>query len=75
MSVVKIVAILAIVAGCVGLVYGRINFARESHTATVGNISLTAREDRGVDVPMWAAIAAIVGGGLVLMTGRRASRS
>ena len=66
MSVLKIVAILLIVAGIAGLVYGKITYTRETHEAQLGPIELSVKEKKTVNVPMWTGVAAIVAGVLLL---------
>lgn len=75
MSVIKIVAILLIIAGGLGLAYGRVSFTKDTHRASFGPISLTARETQDVAIPMWAAVGAILVGGLVLMTRKSGLRT
>jgi len=62
----KIVGIVLIVAGLLGLAYGGFSFTRETHTAQIGPIALTVKDKETVNVPMWVGIAAIVAGGLLL---------
>ncbi|HZF81396.1 MAG TPA: hypothetical protein VEZ89_16590 [Rubrivivax sp.] len=66
MHAMKIVGIVLIVAGLLGLAYGGFSFTRETHTAQIGPIALTVKDKETVNVPMWVGIAAIVAGGLLL---------
>jgi hypothetical protein len=75
MNGIKIVALFLILAGGIGLAYGRVSFTKKVHRATVGPISLTARETQDVVIPVWAAAGVIVVGGLMLMSSRPALRS
>ena len=68
-------AILLIVAGGLGLVYGRLSFSRETHRTTFGPVSLIAREQQAVTIPIWGAVGAIVLGSLVLLTRKRGMRT
>lgn len=67
MSALKIVAIVLIVAGIVGLVYGKFTYTQATHEAKLGPIDLSVKEKRTVNIPLWAGIAAIVAGGLLLV--------
>ena len=67
MSALKIVAIVLIVAGIVGLVYGKFTYTQATHEAKLGPIDLSVKEKRTVNIPLWAGIAAIVAGGLLLL--------
>jgi uncharacterized membrane protein len=67
MSTAKIVAIVLIVAGVVGLMYGKFVYTKETHTAKVGSVELSVQEKRTVNVPLWAGAGAIVVGGALLL--------
>ena len=67
MSTIKIVAILLIIAGIAGLVYGRFVYTKETHEANLGSLNISVQEKRSVNVPLWAGVAAIVGGGVLLL--------
>lgn len=57
--------------GILGLTYGGFSYTRETHRATVGPIEMSVKDDRRVDVPMWAGVAAIAAGGAMIVIGRR----
>lgn len=72
MSAVKIVAIMLIIAGILGLVYGSFSYTRETQQAKLGPLELTVKDTETVNVPVWAGVGAIVaGGGLLLFAGRK----
>ena len=71
MNVVKIVAIVLIVAGVLGLVYGSFSYTKETHEATLGQIKLSIMEKETVNVPVWVGVGAIVIGGLLLAFGNK----
>jgi hypothetical protein len=72
MSSTKIVAIVLIIAGVLGLAYGKFTYTKETHDAKVGPIELSVKDKETVNVPMWAGIGAIVvGAGLLLAGGKR----
>jgi hypothetical protein len=72
MSSTKIVAIVLIVAGVLGLVYGKFSYTKETHDAKVGPIELSVKDKETVNVPVWAGVGAIVVGAGLLLAGRRA---
>ncbi|MES1263279.1 MAG: hypothetical protein ABUL69_02910 [Peristeroidobacter soli] len=73
MSSTKIIAIVLIIAGVLGLAYGKFSFTKETHEAKVGNLELSVKDKETVSVPTWAGVASIViGAGLLLAGGRRA---
>ena len=71
MDVQKIVAVLLIVAGTLGLAYGGFSYTKETHQADLGPIQLSIDEKEYVNVPIWAGIGAIVIGGILLVVGKK----
>ena len=72
MSSIKIIAIALIIAGTLGLAYGRFSYTRETQEAKIGPIELTVKDTQTVNIPVWAGVAAIVvGGGLLLMRSKK----
>lgn len=72
MSSVKIMAIVLIIAGLLGLVYGQFSYTRETQEAKLGPLELTVKDTETVNVPVWAGVGAIVaGGGLLLFASRK----
>jgi hypothetical protein len=72
MSPLKIVAILLIVAGILGLVYGGFTYTKTTHEAKLGPLELTVKDKETVNIPIWAGIGAIVVGGVLLFVGKKA---
>jgi hypothetical protein len=72
MSPTKIAAIVLIVAGVLGLAYGKFSYTKETHDAKVGPIEFSVKDKETVNVPVWAGVGAIaIGAGLLLVGGRR----
>ena len=71
MSALKVVAIVLIVAGIAGLVYGKFSYTKATHEAKFGPLDLSVKERQTVNVPLWAGVAAIVAGALLLLVPRR----
>ena len=71
MSGLKILAVVLIVGGILGLVYGGFTYTKETHSAKLGPLELSVKDRERVNVPMWAGVAAIVAGGALLLTGRK----
>ena len=68
MSGIRILAIVLIVAGLLGVMYGKFSYTKETHDAKVGSLELSFKEKQTVNVPAWAGVAAIaVGAGLLLV--------
>lgn len=71
MSGIKILAIVLIVAGIAGLVYGKFSYTKETHQAKIGSLELSVKDKETVNVPVWAGVGAIVVGGALLALGRK----
>ncbi len=69
MTATRIIAILLIVAGGLGLAYGGFSYTKDTTAVKLGPIELSVKEKETVNIPMWAGIAAIVVGGLLLAAG------
>jgi hypothetical protein len=68
MNGIKIFAIILIVAGVLGLVYGGITFTKRTGRTVIGPIELSVNETQTIPVPLWAGVGAIaMGGGLLLI--------
>jgi hypothetical protein len=49
-----------------GLAYGGFSYTKSTHQADLGPVHLSFDEKQHVNVPVWAGIAAILVGGLLL---------
>ena len=74
MSALKVVAIVLIVAGVAGILYGKFTYTKEKHEVDLGPIELSVKEKRTVNIPLWAGLAAIVIGLGLLFVPTRGSR-
>lgn len=66
MSAVKILAIILIVAGVLGLAFGSFTYTKDTQQAKLGPIELSVKNTETVDIPVWAGIGAIVAGAVLL---------
>lgn len=72
MNGTRIIGIVLLVAGALALVYGGFSYTDEETAAKVGPLELKVEQQETVNIPLWAGIAAVLGGGvLVLLPGRR----
>jgi len=71
MSAVKIVGIVLIAAGILGLVYGTFSYTKETHQAKIGPLELSVKEKETVNIPVWAGVGAVVIGGLLLLVPKK----
>lgn len=63
----RIAAIVLIVAGLLGLVYGSFSYTKDKTAIKLGPLELSVKEKETVNVPVWAGVGAIVVGGLLLV--------
>jgi TRAP-type C4-dicarboxylate transport system permease small subunit len=72
MDALKILAIILIVGGGLGLVYGGFSYTKSTHTADIGPLQLEVKDRERVNIPLWAGLAALIGGGVLLVVPRKA---
>jgi uncharacterized membrane protein YidH (DUF202 family) len=71
MNPVKVIAIVLIVGGMLGLVYGGFSYTKDTTVVKLGPLEVSARERQTVNVPLWVGVGAIVIGGLLLAFGAK----
>ena len=71
MSAAKIIGILLIAAGAMGLLYGGFSYTKESHTAKLGPLAITVQDRETVVIPVVASIGSIVLGVFLLVASGR----
>jgi hypothetical protein len=69
MNSIKLVGVVLIVAGLLGLIYGGFSYTKDTTVVKIGSIELSAKEKQTVNVPMWLGVGAVVVGALVLVLG------
>jgi TRAP-type C4-dicarboxylate transport system permease small subunit len=63
----RILAIVLIVAGVLGLAYGGFTYTKDTHRAHIGPIDFSVTERKTVNIPIWAGVGAIVVGSVLLL--------
>jgi hypothetical protein len=71
MNAAKVIAVVLIIAGALGLVYQQFSFTKETTQAKLGPLELTVKEKQTVNVPLWISLGAIGIGVVLLVTGRK----
>ncbi len=71
MGITKIVGVVLIVAGTLGLIYGGFSYTREKHDVKLGPLSFSMAEKETVNVPVWAGAGGIAIGVVLLLIGRK----
>ncbi|OGQ81132.1 MAG: hypothetical protein A3F90_04075 [Deltaproteobacteria bacterium RIFCSPLOWO2_12_FULL_60_19] len=67
MSAIKIVALALIVAGTLGLVYGKFSYTKETHQTRLGPLEFAVKQQETVNIPQWAGVGAIAVGVLLFL--------
>jgi multidrug transporter EmrE-like cation transporter len=71
MGIKRIVGIVLIAAGVLGLLYGGFSFTKETHTAKLGPLELSVDEKERVNVPVWLSVGSVIAGVVLLAFGRK----
>ncbi|MGZ8271125.1 MAG: hypothetical protein ACXW1T_07950 [Methylophilus sp.] len=70
MNMTKMIAIILITAGILGLAYGSFTYTKETHNAKVGPIELSIKDKETINFPVWISVGALVAG-VVLLFARK----
>lgn len=69
MNILRVIGVLLIIGGAVGLAYGQFSYTEETHDADLGPIKFQVEDKETVNVPTWAGLGA-VGLGVILLVVR-----
>lgn len=67
MNAIKVMAIVLIVAGALGLAYGSFSYTKETQEVKLGPLELSVKNKETVNIPVWAGVGAIAAGLLLLV--------
>ena len=70
MSKTKIIGMLLIAAGVLGLIYGGFSYTKETHSAKFGPLELKVEEKETINVPVIVSAGAIALGVFLIVAGR-----
>ena len=71
MNPLKLVAIVLIVLGALGLAYGGFTYTKDTHTAEIGALKMSVDEKEHVNVPVWAGLGAVLVGVALLVVPKK----
>jgi len=63
MNAMKMLGVILLLAGALGLAYGSFSYTKETHDAKIGPLEMSVEEKERVNIPKWAGIGAILLGG------------
>lgn len=67
----RLLAILLLVCGALGLAYGGFSYTKQSHHMDLGDLHMEVREKERVNIPLWVGVGALVAGAALLVTASR----
>jgi hypothetical protein len=67
MNAIRILAIVLVLGGLLGLVYGGFTYTKESHDLHVGSLEMSIKDKETINVPVWAGAGAVAAGALLLI--------
>lgn len=67
----KLVGMVLLVLGALGLIYGGFSYTKEETAAKIGPLEIKVAQQENVNIPLWVGIAAMVAGGALLVMGRK----
>ena len=73
MNSLKMAGLAIIIAGALGIAYGGFSYTKDTTAVKLGSLELSVKENKSVNIPVWAGVAAVVAGGLLLVMGGRKS--
>jgi len=71
MNGIKLLAIILIIAGVLGLAYGGFTYTKKTEQVKLGPIELTVKDKETVNIPVWLGAGALIGGVLLLVVRTR----
>jgi len=71
MNLSKLIGMVLIAAGALGLAYGGFSYNKETTGLKIGTLEVKVQEKKTVDIPLVLSAGAIVLGALVLGFGRK----
>jgi uncharacterized membrane protein YidH (DUF202 family) len=70
MNALKMVGVVLIIGGGLGLAYGGFSYTKETTQAQLGPLELTVQDRETINIPIWAGVASIVVGAALLLVPR-----
>jgi uncharacterized membrane protein YidH (DUF202 family) len=65
----KLIGVLLVALGIIGLVYGEFTYTKDRDTAELGSLEITVKDEEEIRIPPVVGVVLIVGGVLVFLSG------
>ena len=73
MERIRLIALVLIVAGVLGLVFSRFTHTKETHGFNIGSLEVAVKDKETINIPMWVSVGALAAGAALLLTRRPGS--
>jgi TRAP-type C4-dicarboxylate transport system permease small subunit len=70
---IRILAVVLIVGGLIGLLYGGFTYTQDSHDLKIGSLEMSVKDKKTVNIPMWAGAGAVATGAALLIVRLKSS--
>ena len=70
MATTKMIGLILVVLGCLGLAYGGFSYTHETTKAKLGSLELKVQEQETVNIPLIVSAGAVAVGIFLLVSGR-----
>jgi len=70
MGPIRLIAVVLIIVGTLGLAYGGFSYTKNTHEMSVGPIDVSLHEKKTIPFPVWAGVGAILVGGALLLVAK-----
>jgi len=70
-NTIKVLGLVLLVSGVLGLVYGSFSYTKNTEEAKIGSVVISVKDKQSVNIPVWVGVGGIVLGSAFLVTGYR----
>ena len=71
MNRIRVLAIVLIAAGVLGLMYEKFTYTKESHDLRIGSLEVSVKDKETVNIPTWCGTGAIAVAVVLLLADRK----
>jgi TRAP-type C4-dicarboxylate transport system permease small subunit len=71
MNTIKLLGLVILVSGILGLMYGSFSYTKNTEEAKIGSLAISVKDKQTFNIPVWMGVGGIVLGSAFLVTGYR----